>query len=280
LLKYQIDFVSEEKEGAVVQYELYIDVFFLINFVMDYLVLLTERSVLKCTATHFDILMGAFTGALGSCIVICIPAPSAIKLVCFYALVSAGMIRTGLNIKETRAFVRAWILLYFISFLYGGVLTWLRNFTYRHFRIGILFVAALIVSYHLVRAGLMFLERFWKMKNSCVEATLYLGDKQIRVKAVIDSGNSLKDMLTGRPVHIISRKAIEKLTDKEKIQKVRYIPYHTIQSGENLLPVITIEKICLHLDSEKVINQPLLGISGQQQFGNGTFEMILHPEEC
>ncbi|XCP86720.1 sigma-E processing peptidase SpoIIGA [Roseburia hominis] len=262
------------------QYELYIDVFFLVNFVMDYLVLLTEKRILKCSATHFHVLLGAFAGAAGTCIVICIPAASAVKFICFHALVSAGMIKIGLKIKETRTFIRAWLLLYLISFLYGGILTWLGSYLHGRFRIGILFLAALIVSYHLVWALLTFLEKFWKMKGSHVEATLYLGEKTIRVNAVIDSGNSLKDALTGKPVHIISRKAIEKLTDNEKIQKVRYIPYHTIQSGENLLPVITIEKICLHLDSEKVIENPLLGISGQQQFGNGTFEMILHPEEC
>lgn len=39
-------------------YELYIDVLFLVNFMMDYILLLLVRRMLKCTATHGNIWYG------------------------------------------------------------------------------------------------------------------------------------------------------------------------------------------------------------------------------
>ena len=47
----------------ILYYELYIDVYFRINLVMDYLLLLLVRSILKCTATHLRMLLGGLTGA-------------------------------------------------------------------------------------------------------------------------------------------------------------------------------------------------------------------------
>ena len=48
-------------------YELYIDVLFLVNFMMDYILLLLVRRMLKCTATHGNICMGAMTGSFLMC---------------------------------------------------------------------------------------------------------------------------------------------------------------------------------------------------------------------
>ena len=33
-------------------------------------------------------------------------------------------------------------------------------------------------------------------------------------------------------------------------------------------------------ESEFLIQSPLIGISEQKNFGNGKYEMLLHPEDC
>ena len=57
-------------------YEVYIDVLFLINFMMDYLLLLIVRRVLKCTATHGNICVGSIFGAAAVCICMLLPVRS------------------------------------------------------------------------------------------------------------------------------------------------------------------------------------------------------------
>lgn len=262
------------------QYELYIDVFFLVNFMMDYLVLHIVRKALKCTATHGSVLLGALAGALASSVIICIPIPAFIKLICLHTLVNTIMVIIGLKIREIRTFWKALILIYLTCFMLGGVMTWLEQYLGGYVRIGSLFFAITICSYFLVSKGLDFLEFLWKIREYRCEVTLHLNNHTYRAKAMIDSGNGLYDVLTGKPVHIIGQKAIKKLTENEKIQKVRYIPYHTIQKSDGILPIITIDKMYIHGKTEKVVDNPLLGISEKHLFNNGTCEMILHPDDC
>ena len=63
-------FSSERESWWNVYYELYVDVLFLVNFMMDYLLLLLVKKMLKCTATHGRVCLGAFAGALLTCIVV------------------------------------------------------------------------------------------------------------------------------------------------------------------------------------------------------------------
>ena len=60
---------------------------------------------------------------------------------------------------------------------------------------------------------------------------------------MIDSGNNLEDYITGKPVHIITSKTLKKLTSINEKQKIRYVPYHTIQEEEGVLPVIKLDKM-------------------------------------
>ena len=262
------------------QYELYIDVFFLMNFMMDYLMLMLVRKILKCTATHKNICLGALLGALGTCAVIVIPLPSFIKLICLHTMINTGMVLVGLKIRSAGNFWSAFFLLYLTSFLMGGAVNWIAQYMGGYFRIGCLFFAVLIACWYIVSAGLNLLERLWKLKEFQCEVTLYMGKKVLTISAVIDSGNGLSDALTGKPVHIIDRKAMEKLTEENKIEKIRYIPYRTVQEGEGILPVIVIDKMCIHGSYEKEVLAPLIGVSGQKGFMNGTYEMIIHPDSC
>lgn len=259
------------------QYELYIDVFFLVNFLMDYLVLLIIRRALSCSATHGNVALGALTGAVCTCAVIMIPMPSFIKIICLHTLINTLMVIIGLKAIKNRIFWKSMILLYLTSFLLGGAMNWIAQYTGGYFRIGCLFFGVLIGCWFLVTGGLRFLESLWKLKEFQCEATLYIGEHSLRLKAVIDSGNGLYDTLTGKPVNIIDKKAMEKLTETEKIQKVRYIPFRTVEKGEGVLPVITIDRMCIHGKKEKEVISPLIGISGQHGFLDGTYELILHP---
>ena len=103
-------------------YELYIDVYFLINLVMDYLLLLLVRSILKCTATHLRMLLGGLTGAAGACGIVLLPASLLIgKLILTYGILPVCMVKIGLQLKGKKLMVKGIVLFYLVSFLTGGV---------------------------------------------------------------------------------------------------------------------------------------------------------------
>ena len=83
-----------------VYYELYIDVLFLVNFMMDYILLLLVRKMLKCTATHGNICIGAMTGSFLTCLVIILPVLHPfLKFILFHVVVNTAMIKQGLRSK-------------------------------------------------------------------------------------------------------------------------------------------------------------------------------------
>ena len=50
------------------QYEVYLDVLFLENMMMDFLILLAVKKVFPCSATYGSLLAGSFTGSLLTCV--------------------------------------------------------------------------------------------------------------------------------------------------------------------------------------------------------------------
>ena len=129
-------------------YELYVDVLFLVNFMMDYILLLIVRRMLQCTATHGRICIGAAISSLLTCVVMILPIPyTVVKLILFHVFVNTCMIRVGLKIKSIRSFLKAIIMLYIGSFLLGGIMEVFRPYI----RVGSLFLLIAIIGYYAKR---------------------------------------------------------------------------------------------------------------------------------
>ncbi|MGO5051922.1 sigma-E processing peptidase SpoIIGA [Lachnospiraceae bacterium LCP25S3_G4] len=256
-------------------YELYVDVLFLVNFMMDYFVLLIVRKILKCSATHFNICIGSAVGSLLTCIVIVLPIPYAfMKLILFHVVINTFMIRIGLKIKYSKTFWKAFVTLYISAFLLGGVFEYLHQYV----RIGSLFFAAAIVSYYVVQGVWRFITYIQKNEMRKCKVTLYLNNKEHTLNALVDTGNSLSDPMTGKPVSILERKTAKRLMNQEKIHSMRYIPYHTIGESTGVLPAIRLEKMCIHLEEEHWIHNPIIGICEQDISDKEEYQMILNPD--
>ena len=162
-------------------YEVYIDVLFLINFMMDYLLLLIVRRVLKCTATHGNICVGSIFGAAAVCICMLLPVRSTlIRFLLFHLSVNAAMIWIGLKIRTLREFLKAFAALYASAFLLGGVFTWLQPYV----RAGSLFFGAAVGSYYLVIGIWKFLLYLQRMNKYQYTVTVYTSGESCTMHAL------------------------------------------------------------------------------------------------
>ena len=257
-----------------VTYELYIDVLFLVNFMMDYLLLLLIRKMLLCTATHKEIFLGAIMGALLTCIVVVLPIPyEFLKFILFHTIVNTCMIRVGLKIKSVSNFARAYLLLYIGGFLLGGILSAMGQYI----KVGSLFVITAVIGYYLANKIWDFVSALQKTKQFECEVELYLKERVCRVNGIIDTGNGLRDPITNQPVSILDRNIARTFLGQMEMSKVRYIPYHSIGKKEGVLLVVKIE--CMHVYGEKeyVIQSPLIAISEEMISAEGAYQMILNP---
>ena len=262
------------------QYELYIDIFFLENLIMDFFFLMMIKNTINSSVSYKTLGVGAFFGAFLSSLVICLHLPRALQLLFLHLVINTGMILIGLKIRSIREALQALLFLYVYSILFGGVIEWIKSNLNTYYRIGSMFLVIALLSYGIVWKMLEFLETHFKLTEKYCDVTLTLGERSCKVRALIDSGNQLFDNISGKPVHIISAKAMKELTNENEISMIRYIPYCTIHEEEGVLPVMKIDKMCIHQKKEKEIVSPMVGIAAHEEFSGGAFEMILHPKDC
>lgn len=256
-------------------YELYIDVFFAENFMMDYLLLLFIRRLMKTQIEKTHLFLGAFTGAVLTCFVVWIPLPFPLfKQILLHVCVNALMLLTGLRLKEKRTYLGAWILLYAGGVLMGGIMTLFIPYL----RTGSLFFLLALSGYYLscmlwdLLAGLA-------RKNSyrcCV--VLVKGINRIEVDALIDSGNTLTDKLTGEPVCVITKKAARQLWGEIPIKNLRYISYHSIGKKNGTMPLLQADCMGVKgMEKETIdwIAEPLIAVCEEEIFTEG-YDMILN----
>ena len=254
-------------------YELYIDVFFLENFMLDSLLLLIVNRMLNNGRTYGRIVLGGGLGSLLTCLVIVIPFPSVIRLILFHTVVNSAMLFAGLRITRPAQFVQALLVLYAAAFAVGGIMQVFRPYM----RYVSIFYTAAAVS------GVVFLQ-LWKVvthihrsQEKILKVTLYTDYGQKSIKALLDTGNELRDCYTGDPVNIIDPgTAAEIWRHMEQKKGFRLIPYRCV-GGESLMKVFRMPKMCVHMEEDKWIENPLVGIGEAYLSGNREYEMILNP---
>ena len=254
-------------------YELYIDVFFLENFMIDSLLLLAVGHVLKCRQSYGRIIAGGIVGSLLTCLVIIIPLPAAAKLILFHVIVNSLMITTGLKITGAGQSIKAVVLLYLSAIVIGGAVQLFRPWL----RYAGLLYAAFAAGYVLFLTLWRSAASSGRQEEDVYPVTLYAGGKEKELYALWDTGNVLSDPVTGDPVNILAPGLAEELIPTgEEAEKFRYIPFRSV-GGESVMQVFRGEKMCIHLGEECWIKKPLLGISQTEISGERTYQMILNP---
>ena len=258
-------------------YELYIDVLFLINFMMDSLLLLAVKKVLRCPVKNGRVFVGGGLGAVLTCVLVALPLPAVVKLPAFYAGVAGMMIVVGLDIRGGRRFWKALGLLYVSAFLMEGMLQILRPWV----RTGSLFFASAVPVYYLMCGIWRFLTRLRKEEERLCEVLLQVGPEKYRMHALLDTGNGLTDPVSGEPVSVIDPACAQKMLEKGRTDTgVRYIPYRTV-SGEGVMPVFRAEQMEIVLPGEKGefrMQRPIIGICEGHISGPEEYQMILNPD--
>lgn len=260
------------------QYELYIDLFFLVNFMMDYILLQLLRKMLACPATHTRVILGAAAGAAVTCIIVAAPIPfMLVKLMLFHCAANTIMLKLGLCIGWGRPFLKAFLFLYIGGFLLGGIMGFLRQYV----RIGSMFFALALLGYLLATGIWSLIEALIRYNRTHCAVMLYSEGRSCRVRALIDTGNRLRDGRSGKPVSIIEPETAKKLGFSEAFcesEKLRYISYHSIGNAKGILPLFEIDRMCLKEGSDTVeVHEPLLAVGGEEMDLDG-YSMVLNPD--
>ncbi len=257
---------NDYEKGDVMFYEIYVDSLFLVNFVMNlYLLLLVNQSMFR-TATRLRVILGAAVGAVLYLIPFLWSGYVWLKLFLGLGVGTVAMLFTAFHIRSIRAFWQILERLFLWSLLMGGTLLFLiKRIPYlRKSMTGIAGVLGMGTVIYLIFT--YFLEHR-KDKECVCPVTLICGGTKIKVYALIDSGNSLIEPISGKPVSIIETQLFESLW-KEAPLYYRAIPFHSIGKKRGILQGYLLSEIRIEIDGvEKICKDVYVAVCDEQICG-------------
>ncbi len=285
---------------------MYVDVLLLVNFLFN-LFILTVTSYLSQLVKPFRrLLMGAMLGSLFSLTVIYTVPGILLKLLFSFLMILASFwpfsLPKGLKI---------WGFFYLVTFLTGGTIlafAYLFQGEVSFFRGALCVaditylctVAALAVVLLLVRSSWL---TFTETKRTAAwrgKVTIRHKEKEVRLEALIDTGNKLREPVTGMPVIVVYYGEVKSLfednidLEREKIDSARLterliehtaqgiyiIPFVALGGKNGFLPGFRPEEVAVTLGSEEKRwrkGQVIVGLSPEKIPGDGSFEALVNP---
>ena len=114
------------------------------------------------------------------------------------------------------------------------------------------------------------------------EVTLEDQGDRWKLTGLIDTGNHLKEPITGRPVSILNWQEAEKIPRFRRIQQEEggylYIPFHSIGTEKGWMMGIVVDAMIIRYRGEEImIEHPVLAVSRERLNTSGQYQMILNP---
>lgn len=238
--------------------KVYLDLVFFINFLLDFLILLAVKIILKRNIKFTRILFGSMVGALSTFFLFY--NISSFTLLFFKMVISILMIITTFGIKDKEYFIKNFIYLYLVSIILGGFLYFVNiEFSYNNI-IYVLLLSPIILYLYIKQVKEL------KVVNSFIYTVSFIYNrKRYTYSAYLDTGNKLIDPYTHKPVIIIYDKSID-------IKNPIYIPYNTVDNT-GLLKAFKINKIIIN---NKEINKKVIVALSNKPFKINGVDMLLN----
>lgn len=239
-------------------YELYIDVFFVVNAWIDFLVLSVTRGLLRPEGGLGRRVMASLLGAF----LLCLYFATELRFSLFgsvfaYLVICMVMVRVAFHPASGMDFLRTWGCFYAVSLFLNGVFSQIAD--------GIQGVGVLIVTvalFHVLAGILLAVGRRWEAKEKPLfQVRIFLGGSVVELMGIWDTGNCLTSPYGGRGISIVEYEALEQYLSEGIRRTIRcldgealpegevpdgdvfFVPYKTIEGGGRLLPVIRTEKM-------------------------------------
>lgn len=269
---------------------LYLDLYFLVNYAMDILLLLTVRRLLKLPVKKGRLALAGLAGALWACALLYLPVlPGALEAGITWVLGGGMMIFLAFGRMGFPDFGKTVCTLWLTSAAAGGIITALGDpvQTGWYMTGGMIPVRFSAISllcwmagiYFGICACVAFVKAQIRERDNLYEVTLtYRGRKQ-QVTALYDTGNRLYEPYGHEPVHIITCHACRQLC--ETVSQVIYIPFHAVGTEQGMLPGIRVDEMEVRQGGKLVMHcdRPWLAISREPLSPCHRYEMLLHGEK-
>lgn len=266
---------------VLLKYVIYLDVVWAQNTILDMILLFFLAKCRKGKVKNWGrIITGGVAGGFFSTAYYGIPLFRKYQIL--YELLSCfGMIflaipHRGYYKKQIKEICVESCMLHAILFLISGIWNWIAH---QKIYLKNSFLVCVLLTWIIGNVAVVWLNQMKRVRLDKCHVRLFYANKVVEADAIIDTGNSLREPISGNSVSVIERNAMEPIL-KEKAGKtdVCIIPYHSI-GRRGILYGIKLTKMEIVKGEETIVkDNPVVAVyKGTLNLGKGC-QMILNPD--
>ena len=285
---------------------IYLDVVIIENLIMNSIIIYATAIITKSKIKHIRILISSLIGAIYSVL-------SYISNLAIFSnlftkiLISIIMVYIAFNPKDIKALGKITLLFYLTSFVFGGVAFAMiyiikpQNILMKDglflgtYPLKTIFIGAIVASIILITGFKVVKSKFSKKDMFC-NINIKIKGKEKKIKVMVDTGNLLKDPISGMPVIVIEHTELydilpkELLNNLEKIlggdlkgipedikneylSKLRVIPYSSLGKQNGMILGIKADEV--KVEDETIKNNVIIGIYNKALTKRGEYNGLI-----
>ncbi|UFU00952.1 sigma-E processing peptidase SpoIIGA [Radiobacillus kanasensis] len=294
---------------------IYLDAVWLLNILLDWMILLLTLSITRLPSNRFRIFFGAFIASL--LVPISVFYPDSIVTSpfgkVFYSLL---IVWCAFGFRNYRQYMKQLLFFYFVSFALGGGLIGL------HFLLGNQFQATSSsiltfqsgygdqVSWLFVGVGFPIVWVFTKSRmdkyawekfrlDQVYDVTLEIRNQSYTTSGYVDSGNQLVDPFSRKPVVICDQAFMSNWFSPSELKELQHaqeelsfdaipskwetfiqiVPYQGVDGNRTFMIVIKPDNLQVQFDQTQIsTDKILIGVQFGELSADGSYHCLLHPQ--
>lgn len=221
---------------------IYLDVILLENILMNYIIVFATGLIVKVKIRQLNLILASLIGAVYAVLSYLTAMPIYSNFVLKLVL-SICMVYVAFRSKNVKALLKHLLIFYLTSFAFGGcafaLLYYVRpqdilmkNGVYiGTYPLKIALLGGLI-GFGVVNIAFKIIKNRISKKDMFCEVEINFQNKVSKIKAMIDTGNLLKDPITGTNVIVVESEELENIIPKEVLKKINNLVTGEIQDNQ------------------------------------------------
>lgn len=288
---------------------IYIDIVLIENLIMNYIILFATGIILKIKRNNLRLIIGSLIGAVYTVMTYIIT----IKLYSNFfvkILLSIIMVYISYNPQSIKKMWKQLVVFYLTSFVFGGAafaLIYIVKPQEILMKNGLFLgtyplksvILSAIIAFIIIITTFKIVKNKISKKDIYKNVKIYIEGKCIEVKAMLDTGNMLKEPITGKSVIVVEHTCLYEIFPKEilnnlenilrgdfsnvseeiknkYITKLKFIPFSSLGTQNGMLLGVNPKYVeIIEDDNIKKINEIIIGIYNKSFTKDGAYRALM-----
>ncbi len=287
---------------------IYIDIIIVENLIMNYIILYATGLISKSKKSYLRMFLASLIGAIYATLEYVLKVNIYSNII-LKTILSIIIVYVAFYPQNAKKMCKQLVLFYVTTFTFGGIATYLiyvlkpQNIIIKNgmyvgtYVLKVIFIGAIVGTIILAIAFKMAKNKLTKKDMIC-KVKIKLNGKEETVEAMVDTGNMLKEPITGTPVVVVERTSLYELLPKEilnntesilggdfekipeeikneYVPKLKLIPFASLGKQNGMLVGIKPEKIEVINEQTEEEKNAIIGIYNKSLTKRGEYKALI-----